>query len=153
MNSYKSEYITYKKSDISELTEFNEINGHDLYNIDDGIYYVLIYKKKDFSEYYTYFKTLMENDYKIVYINMNNEDNHFLYEPNEFGMIISKDRFIKVNNRDFEYYIDGKDNILKELGSISNSIIKTKIENEQSKYDEEEKTEENTETIENTENE
>ena len=124
-----------------------------------GLLFLLINNKYDYSKLLedtkydiVYDKITTEKD-KVPYINMNNEDNHFLYEPNEFGMIISKDRFIKVNNRDFEYYIDGKDNILKELGSISNSIIKTKIENEQSKYDEEEKTEENTETIENTENE
>ncbi len=151
---YKGSYIKYKKSNISELTNYNEINGHDIFNIDDGIYYVLVSKKKENSEYYTYFKILLENDYKIVYVDMNNEDNAFLYNQNELNMVISGDRFIKVNNREFEYYIDKKENILTELSHETNAIIKTRIENEQSKYEEvKEENPEETESIENNENE
>ena len=146
-HKYKTDYITYKKTDLSKLNNFNEINGHDLYNIDDGVYYVLLFNKKDSSEYYTFLKTLIENEYRVFYIDLSKEDNLFLKEPNEFGMIINKDRFIKVNARDFEYYVNGKEFILKELKSEVNEVIKN---NTLKKIEEENKKQE--ENVENTEN-
>ncbi|MBR2603721.1 MAG: hypothetical protein IKE10_01675 [Bacilli bacterium] len=143
MGMYKQTYITYKKTNINKLEDFNEINGHDIYKIDDGIYYVLIFKKKDESEYYTFFKTLIENEYKVYYIDMSKEENQFLLGPNETGHIIKSNRFVKVNDRDFEYYIDGKENILKELKDETNEVIKNntlkKIEEENERLLEEEK--------------
>lgn len=151
---YKADYITYKKTEFSKVTDFNEINGHDLYNGEDEVYYVLIFKKKDTSEYYTFVKTLIENGYKVFYIDMNKEENLFLNEPNETGHVIKANRFIKVNNKDFEYYVDGKENILRELKDETNEVIKNntlkKIEEENQKALEEQ---ENKENVENTETE
>ena len=148
---YKVDNITYKSTDLSKLTDFNEINGHDIYNGEDEVYYVLVFKKKDSSEYYTFIKTLIENNYKVFYVDLNKEDNIFLKEPNETGLTISKDRFIKVNNHDFEFYVDGKEYILKELRSETNEVIK---QNTLRKIEEEnKKTEENEQNVENTSNE
>ena len=156
---FKQEYITYKKTDFTKLKDFNELGGHDLYNVDDGVYYVLVSKKKDTSEYYTFIKTLMENGYRVFYVDMAKEDNFFLKEPNEFGISFINDKFIKVNGRDYEYYVDGKDFILKELKSETNEVIKNntlkKIEEENEKALqelEEKQNKENQENIENTEN-
>ena len=124
MGIYKKQLIVYKKTNINKIENLNEINGHDIYNVDDGVYYVLLFKKTDASEYYTFFKTLIENDNRIFYVDMNKEENKFLYEPNETGHIYKSNRFIKVNQRDFEYYIDGKENILRELKNETNEIIK-----------------------------
>ena len=149
-DNYINSYITYRKTDFDKIENFNEINGHDLYNIDDGIYYVLIFNKKNKSEYYTLFKTIIENDSRVYYIDLNKEENHFLYGPNELNQVVSQDRFIKVNGRDFEYYIDGKENILKELKDETSEIIKN---NTLRKIEEASKVEEIQESIENPENE
>ena len=146
---YKVDNITYKITELSKLTDFNEINGHDIYNGQDEVYYVLVFKKKDVSEYYTFVKTLTENNYKVFYVDSTKEENLFLREPNETGLIITKDRFIKVNNHDFEYYVDGKEFILKELKSESNEVIK---QNTIRKIEEENKIEEQ-QNVENTPNE
>lgn len=146
---YKVDNITYKITELSKLTDFNEINGHDIYNGQDEVYYVLVFKKKDVSEYYTFVKTLTENNYKVFYVDSTKEENFFLREPNETGLIITKDRFIKVNNHDFEYYVDGKEFILKELKSESNEVIK---QNTIRKIEEENKIEEQ-QNVENTPNE
>lgn len=146
---YKVDNITYKITELSKLTNFNEINGHDIYNGQDEVYYVLVFKKKDVSEYYTFVKTLIENNYKVFYVDSTKEENFFLREPNETGLIITKDRFIKVNNHDFEYYVDGKEFILKELKSESNEVIK---QNTIRKIEEENKIEEQ-QNVENTPNE
>lgn len=146
---YKVDNITYKITELSKLTNFNEINGHDIYNGQDEVYYVLVFKKKDVSEYYTFVKTLIENNYKVFYVDSTKEENFFLKEPNETGLIITKDRFIKVNNHDFEYYVDGKEFILKELKSESNEVIK---QNTIRKIEEENKIEEQ-QNVENTPNE
>ena len=146
---YKVDNITYKITELSKLTDFNEINGHDIYNGQDEVYYVLVFKKKDVSEYYTFVKTLIENNYKVFYVDSTKEENFFLREPNETGLIITKDRFIKVNNHDFEYYVDGKEFILKELKSESNEVIK---QNTIRKIEEENKIEEQ-QNVENTPNE
>lgn len=149
MGVYKQNYITYKKTNIKKVENLNELNGHDIYNVDDGVYYVLIFKKKEDSEYYTFFKTLIENEYRVYYVDMSKEENQFLLSPNETGHVIKANRFIKVNERDFEYYIDGKENILKELRNETNEVIKNntlkKIEEENNKILEEEKQKENVE--------
>lgn len=150
---YVEDNITYKKTNINKLTNFNEINGHDIYKGEDEVYYVLLFKKSDISEYYTFIKTLIENNYKVYYVDLNKEDNFFLKEGNETGLIVNKDRFLKVNSHDFEYYVDGKEFILKELKSETNEVIKQntlrKIEEENQKTLEEL----NKENVENTTNE
>ena len=147
---YKVDNITYKSTEFSKVTDFNEINGHDIYNGEDEVYYVLVFKYKDSSEYYTFIKTLIENNYKVFYVDLSKEDNIFLKEPNETGLTITKDRFIKVNNHDFEYYVDGKEFILKELKSETNEVIK---QNTLRKIEEENKKKEEQENVENTPNE
>ena len=148
-STFKSNSITYKKTDFKKLKDFNEIGGHDIYNVDDGVYYVLISKKKESSEYYTFIKTLIENGYRVFFVDMNKEDNLFLREPNEYGIPFNKDKFIKVNARDYEYYVDGKEFILKELKSETNEVIKNNtlksIEEENEKILEEEQNKENVE--------
>ena len=150
---FKIEYITYKKTEITKVKDFNEINGNDIYNVDDGVYYVLVFKKKDSSEYYTFVKTLLENGYRVFYVDLSKEENFFLKDPNQYGMSFNKDKFIKVNNRDFEYYVDGKEFILSELKSETNEVIKNntlkKIEEESNKALEEEQNKENVENTEN----
>ena len=55
---------------------------------------------------------------------MNNKDNKFLYSDNDLNFIISKDRLLKVNDGEYEYYIDGKNNILNEMKKEIDTFIK-----------------------------
>jgi len=55
---------------------------------------------------------------------MNNKDNEFLYSDNDLNFIISKDRLLKVNDGEYEYYIDGKNNILNEMKKEIDTFIK-----------------------------
>ena len=155
-SSFRNSNITYKKTNVNKLTDFNEINGHDIYKLEDEVYYVLVFKKKDVSEYYTFVKTLIENGYKVFFVDMNNEDNLFLREPNETNLIVNGDKFIKVNSHDFEYYVEGKEFILTELKNETNEVIKNntlrKIEEENEKALQELENQENQENVENTEN-
>lgn len=109
---------------ISSNYEFKEINGSDIFNQIDSEYYVLLYKKgsSNKNKYYTYVNEYLKNNIKIYYVNMNDEKNKFLYSNNDFNFIIEKDRLLKVKDKEFEYYVDGKSNILNEMKSYINLI-------------------------------
>lgn len=125
----------YVSSKIKETDKFKEINGSDIYNQGEVEYYVLFYKrgKKEKNVYYTYINEYIKNNLIVYYVNLNDEKNKFLYENNDLNFVIEKDRFLKVRDKDFEYYVDGKDNILKEMKNQINILNKEKTENASSK--------------------
>ena len=110
----KSDYISSK---INNASSFKEIDGHDIYSQEQNEYYVLLYKKNNNEKntYYTYINEYLKNNITIYYVNLNDEKNKFLFENNDLNFVLSKDRFLKVVDKDFEYYIDGKTNILMEM--------------------------------------
>lgn len=110
----KSDYISSK---INNASSFKEIDGHDIYSQEQNEYYVLLYKKNsnEKNTYYTYINEYLKNNITIYYVNLNDEKNKFLFENNDLNFVLSKDRFLKVVDKDFEYYIDGKTNILMEM--------------------------------------
>ena len=113
-------------SELSKQYEFLEINGSDIFNKDDSEYYILFYKKgtSNKNKYYTYVNEYLKNNIKIYYVNMNDEKNKFLYSNNDFNFIIEKDRLLKVKDKEFEYYVDGKINILNEMKGFVESLNK-----------------------------
>ena len=42
-----------------------------------------------------------------------------LKHQNELNLVIERDRFIKVKNKEYEYYVDGKNNILNEMNTYT----------------------------------
>ena len=131
----------FKSSSLVHLDEFNEIDGHDIYKKNHPEYYVLLYKKDgDKSKYYTYIDTLIDNGYIIYYVDLTDPKNSFLFGPNELNFTLNRDRFMKVEDGDFSYYIDGKNNILNELKSYVDEIEEKEAEELKKKQDEEIKT-------------
>lgn len=110
----------YTSSKLVKIKEFNEIDPKDTFNMNESEYYVLFYKKDNNkkNKYYTYVNKYLDNNIKIYYVNMNDEKNQFLKQQNELNLIIEKDRLIKVKDKEYEYYIDGKNNILNEMNSF-----------------------------------
>ena len=121
---------------------FREIHYTDLYKKEEKDYYVLIYKKKNVSVYYTYLNTLLDNSYVIYYIDLSNEANKDFFGPNPTGFIPQDETFVKVADEDYEFYVTGKTNILKELRSYIDEINKKKEEELQNEKEEKSKTEE-----------
>ena len=124
-NVVKSSFVGSK---INNKDLFTEINATDIYNQDSSEYYVLLYKKNNNEKntYYTYINEYINNNIKVYYVNLNDKKNKFLYENNDLDFVLTTDRFLKVKDKDFEYYVDGKNNILKEMQMQINSINKEK---------------------------
>ena len=124
-NIVKSSFVGSK---ITNKDLFTEINATDIYNQDSSEYYVLLYKKNNNEKntYYTYINEYINNNIKVYYVNLNDKKNKFLYENNDLDFVLTTDRFLKVKDKDFEYYVDGKNNILKEMQMQINSINKEK---------------------------
>lgn len=116
----------YVLSKITEVDKFKEVNGTDIYNQSEEEYYVLLYKKgkKEKNVYYTYINEYIKNNFTIYYVNLSDEKNKFLFEDNDLNFVLESDRFLKVRDKDFEYYVDGKNNILKEMKSQMNIFNK-----------------------------
>ena len=112
-----------KSSSLVHSAEFKEINGNEIFKRNHSKYYVLFYKKSEGkSKYYSYIDILIENGYKIYYVNLNDEKNNFLFTDNELNFTLSTERFMKVEDGEFSYYVDGKANILSELKSYVDEI-------------------------------
>ena len=88
--------------------------------MNDSEYYVLFYKKDgNKNKYYTYINKYLNNNIKVYYVNMNDTKNDYLKHQNELNLVIERDRFIKVKNKEYEYYVDGKNNILNEMNTYT----------------------------------
>ena len=115
------------KEVIDKKIEYNEINGKDIFKKDDKTYYVLFYKKDgNKNKYYTYINKYLNNNIKVYYVNMNDSKNDYLKHQNDLNFIIEKDRFIKVKNKEYEYYVDGKNNILNEMNTYTSKLEQKK---------------------------
>lgn len=109
-------YKTTKTTKMLYPDKFKEINGTDIFKQKESNYYVLFYKNKsEKNSYYTFINELIKNNYVIYFVNLNDDKNKFLYEDNGLNFTLSSDRFLKVVDGDFSFYIDGKTNILEEL--------------------------------------
>ena len=118
------------KATTNNNENFNEINFKELFKKEEKEYYVLIFKKKDLSIYYSFINTLIDNKYRIYYIDLNEESNQEIYNPNETGFIVNDDTFVKVNEGEFEFYVVGKANIIREF-KADIEIINIEKEKEQ----------------------
>lgn len=116
---------------------FSEISYRDIFNKEDPEYYVLFFKKKDKSKYYEFLNILLKNEYKIYYVDLSNKDNKPIYEGNETGFIITGDTLLKVTDREYSFFISGKENIIVEFKSYTDEIKKKEEEAKKQKEKEE----------------
>ena len=124
---------TFKKVELKYKDKFTEIQGNDIFNQDQNEYFVLLYNgsKDKTDKYYVYLNEYLKRDYKFYYVDLKNEGNKFLYSHNYLNFVVYTDRLLKVKDHEYEYYVDGKNNILDEM---ENQIIEIKkIEKEKLK--------------------
>lgn len=132
---------TVKASSIESADKFREINGHDIFNQPEEDYYVLFFKNKTRkNSYFTYINILLKNDVTVCYVDLNKEENFFLYDANDLGFVVTTDRYMKVETGEFSFYVDGKKNILEEVKSESDVFVKR--EEERKKEEERQRREE-----------
>ncbi|MBQ3475368.1 MAG: hypothetical protein IJH20_04295 [Bacilli bacterium] len=129
----------YSALNVSATTidndKFKEISYTDIFNKEDQIYYVLFYKKKKTSTYHYYIDELLDNNYVIYYVDLNKKDNEAIYQGNPTGFVIKDETFLKVNTKEYEFYVVGKNNILREFEDNIKYI--EKLKEEKSKKEEE----------------
>ena len=113
---------------LKENDAFKEISFRDIFNREENEYYVLFFKKKKKSTYYKYLNTLLENDYKIYYVDLSKEDNKYIYEGNETGFVISEETLLKVQDWEYSFFIKGKDNIIDEFKVYNKEIVEKEEE-------------------------
>lgn len=107
---------TLKSVRINKNFQFNEINGDQIFSMPESEYYVIFYKRdNEKNKYHTYINEYLKRDVKFYYINLSDEKNKYLYEPNNLNFTITTDRLLKVKDKEYEYFIDGKNNILNEM--------------------------------------
>lgn len=115
---------------------FNEIGYADIFNREEPIYYVLFFKKTEKSVYFDYLNTILEESekYKFYYVDISKEENKPIFEGNPTGFVISGDTLLKVNEKEYEFFIVRKENIVKEFKDYVDEIeAKRKKEEEERK--------------------
>ena len=123
----------YKKTKFDTVSDFNEINASDIFNKEETDYYVLFFKKENYSEYYFYIDYLIKNNHsKFYYVDISKEENKFIFDNNDLNFVIKGDTLLKVNEHEYEFYVRDKTNILKELRTEVD-VIREKIYNEEKK--------------------
>ena len=132
LKNNSKDYTNFKilKSVTIKDDNYKEINYDAIWNQPEKEYYVLFYNKKNKSLYHSYLKTLLNNNYKIYYVNTKKEENKPIFQGNNTGFVITKDTWLKVNDKEYEFFVVGKTNILKELRDYID-VINKKIEEEE----------------------
>ena len=120
---------------IKNKGDFTEILGHDIFNQMENEYFVLLYTgtKKEENNYYRLINEYTKRKFKFYYVDLNNSENKFLYGPNDLNFTVYTDRLLKVKDKEYEYYVDNKTNILNEMQTQINEIIAKEKEEEKLK--------------------
>ena len=93
-----------KKTKLKNSEKMTEINYRDIFK-QNGEYYVLIFNNKKKSFYNYYLNTLIDNNYKIYFVDLKKEENKALYQGNESGFVIKDETLIKIKDGDYEFFV------------------------------------------------
>ena len=135
-NMYDTVSVTASKL---EKDNFTEIPYQEIFSKDDPSYYVLFFNKEEKSVYYTYLNKILDNDYKFYYVDLSKEENSKIKEWNETSFVVTEDALLKVKDKVYDFYIFGKNNIVKEFKSYIDQIEEAKEEAERKRIEEEAK--------------
>lgn len=115
---------------LEDKGNFTEILGREIFNQTENEYFVLLYTgaKTEKNKYYSFINEYSKRNYRFYFVDLENEENKFLYGPNELGFTLVGDRLLKVREHEFEYYVDGKTHILNEMEEQIENIIKQEQE-------------------------
>ena len=119
-----------KPAKLQDKGNFTEILGTEIFNQTEEEYFVLLFKgaKKEKTKYYRYINEYNKRNFRFYFVDLKNNENKFLYEPNGLDFTLSTDRLLKVKDKEFEYYVDGKTNILNEMQSQIEEILRQERE-------------------------
>ena len=131
-----------RTSKLNKEYTFEEISGLDLFKKDDGEYYVLLYRKpkEETYKYYYFVNEYLKRKIKFYYVDLSKEENKFLFTKNDLNFTVFGDRFLKVKDHEYEYFVDGDNNILNEMESQIEKIIKEEKKKDTKKTDDKKKT-------------
>lgn len=129
---------TIKSTEINN-EKYKEIKYDAIFNQEQSNYYVLFYKKKNKSVYHGFLTSMLETDYTVYFVDLNKEENKPIFEGNSTGFSIHDDTLLKVKDKEYEFYVVGKVNIVREMKSYMDLIEKQKEENLKKDQEEAEK--------------
>lgn len=120
-----------RTSKLNKEYKFEEISGMDIFKKDDSEYFVLLYSKpkEESYKYYFFINQYLKRKIKVYYVDLNKDENKFLFAPNELNFILKGDRFLKVKDHEYEYFVDGDNYILNEMEAQIENIIKNEKTN------------------------
>lgn len=119
---------TFKEYKLNNKDKFREINYTDIFSQGEPDYYVLIFDKTKKSSYYPFIDKFVNNDYVIYYVDTSKEGYNNVFENNGTVFNISTDTFFRITENEYNFYIVGKSNILKEYKLYMKEIEKKEEE-------------------------
>ena len=139
LKNNSTDYTNLKLVKKARITgeNYSEINYDQIWNQAQGEYYVLFYHKKDLSVYHNFINTLIENNYTVYFVDTKKAENNPIFGGNSTGFVIQKDTWLKVKDKEYEFYVVGKTNIIKELRDYVEEINKKKADEIKKKMEEE----------------
>ena len=124
-NIQNQDSLSVKAVKLNKDYKYTLIDGKEIFNEPESEYYVLLYKKDgDKSKYYTYINEYAKYDKKFYFVDLNDKKNKFLFEKNDLNFTVNGDRLLKVKDKEYDYFVNGKNNILKEMKNDINSLSK-----------------------------
>ena len=119
---------TFKEYELHNEDKFREINYTDIFSQGEPDYYVLLFDKSKKSSYYPFIDKFVNNDYVIYYVDTSKEGYSNVFENNGTVFTITTDTFFRVTEGEYNFYIVGKTNILKEFKLYMKEIEKKEEE-------------------------
>lgn len=117
--------VSVKSVKLNKDYKYHLIDGKEIFNEPESEYYVLLYKKDgDKSKYYAYINEYAKYDKKFYFVDLNDKKNKFLFEKNDLNFTLNGDRLLKVKDKEYDYFVNGKNNILKEMKNDIDSLSK-----------------------------
>ena len=125
-NIQNQDSVSVKAVKLNKDYKYTLIDGKEIFNEPESEYYVLLYKKDgDKSKYYTYINEYAKYDKKFYFVDLNDKKNKFLFEKNDLNFTVNGDRLLKVKDKEYDYFVNGKNNILKEMKNDIDSLSKS----------------------------
>lgn len=116
-----------KSVKLNKDFKYTLIDGKDIFKEKESEYYVLLYKKDgDESKYYNYINEYSKYNKTFYFVDLNDDKNKFLYDDNELSFTLTGDRLLKVKDSEYQYFVDGENNILTEMKNDIKSLSEKK---------------------------
>ena len=124
-NSNNQNSVSVRATKLNKDFKYKLINGKDIFNQSENEYYVLLYRKdSNKSKYYFYINQYSKLDNKFYFVDLNDKNNSFLFKSNDLNFTVNSDRLLKVKDKEYVYFVNGKNNILNEMKKDIDELYK-----------------------------